>query len=98
MPKQYPPLTPEEVLAIIKAQGYVLSNTVGSHANYIGYTGGIKRRVTVDLKIKDYSPDLMQSMIRQSGLSREDFYCSTKKTAAKINMRKIVVVPEIAPQ
>jgi predicted RNA binding protein YcfA (HicA-like mRNA interferase family) len=97
LPKQYPPLTPEEVLAILKAHGFILSNTVGSHANYIGYTGGVKRRVTVDLKIKDYCPDLIQSMMRQSGLSRESFYCSTKKTAAKINLRKIVVVPEIAP-
>jgi predicted RNA binding protein YcfA (HicA-like mRNA interferase family) len=98
LPKQYPPLTPEEVLAILKVQGFTLDNTVGSHANHVGYTNDIKRRVTVDLKIKGYSPELMKSMIRQSGLSREDFYCSTKKTAVKINMRKKVIKTEIAPK
>lgn len=85
MPKKYPPLTPRDVLEILKANGFVYKDTVGSHEHYEGFINGLRRKVTVDLAIDDFGKDLMQSMIRQSGLSRDDFYCSTKHTARKIN-------------
>jgi len=31
--------------------------------------------------------DIIRSMIRQSGLTREQFYCSTEKTARRINKK-----------
>ncbi|MGH2574333.1 MAG: type II toxin-antitoxin system HicA family toxin [Ignavibacteria bacterium] len=70
---------------MLTANGFEYDNTVGSHAQYIGIIKGQKRRVTVDMHIDDFDDNLIKSMISQSGLSREDFYCSTKTTAKKIN-------------
>lgn len=36
MPRRYPPLTPEEVIAILLARGFFLDRTAGSHAQYGG--------------------------------------------------------------
>jgi hypothetical protein len=49
-----------------------------------GIIGGRKRLVTIDLH-GDYGVDIIRSMIRQSGLTREQFYCSAEKTARRIN-------------
>lgn len=87
MPKKYPPLTPSEVIDILKVWNFVLKIQVGSHAQYEGIIREIKRKVTVDMGEKDFDKDLIKSMIRQSGLSRDEFYCSTKSTAKKINKR-----------
>lgn len=85
MPKQYPALTTKEIIQILEANGFILNNTVGSHSQYIGIINGKHCRVTVDLHYSDYGIDLIKSMIWQSGLSRDEFYCSTKHTAKKIN-------------
>lgn len=83
MPKKYPPLTPREVIEILKAQGFQLKETEGSHAQYEKGS----RKVTVDMAVKEFDPFLLQSMIRQSGLDRDSFYSSTKAAAKKINKR-----------
>ena len=64
-------------------------DTVGSHAQYEGVVAGKKRKVTVDMGEEVFDVFLLKSMIAQSGLSREEFYCSTKATAKKIDMRAI---------
>lgn len=87
MPKKYPTLTPRDVKDILKANGFVLKDTEGSHEQYEGVIKGIKRKVTVDITEKDFGDELISSMIRQSGLSRNEFYCSTKHTAKKINKK-----------
>ncbi|MBI5464367.1 MAG: type II toxin-antitoxin system HicA family toxin [Ignavibacteriales bacterium] len=97
MPEKFPPLTPQEVVAILKARGFSLNNQEGSHAQYVGFFGGVKRRVTVDMAKVDYNDFLIKSMIRQSGMTREEFYCSTKSTARKINKKKLEFTPETAP-
>ena len=85
MPKSYPPLTPQEVIDILKARGFEFKTQKGSHAQYEGEINRTKRKVTVDMTEKDFDENLIKSMVRQSGLSRKEFYCSTKKTAKKIN-------------
>jgi predicted RNA binding protein YcfA (HicA-like mRNA interferase family) len=87
LPKRYPSLTPSEVIDILTARKFTFKTQNGSHAQYEGIVGSITRKVTVDMAEKDFGRDLIQSMIRQSGLSRNDFYCSTKKTAKKINRK-----------
>ena len=87
MPKQYPPLTPKEVVDILKARGFSLKAQEGSHAQYEGLIDGRTRKVTVDMAEKDFGKDLIQSMIRQSGLDRNKFYCSSPKTSKKINKK-----------
>ncbi len=95
MPKKYPPLTPGEVIAILKAWGFRFDRNKGSHEQYEGFIGGERKLVTVDTAISAFSDFLMGSMISQSGLSRDNFYCATKGTAKKIN--KKFVQPTIIP-
>ena len=87
MPKKYPVLKLAEVLEILNANGFVLNNTVGSHKQFIATIKNIKRRVTVDGSNDEFDDFLLRSMISQSGLSRDEFYCSCKSAAKKINKR-----------
>lgn len=85
MPRRNPPLTPREVRNVLEAQGFEHDRTEGSHEQWVGNYGGSKRVVTVDAAEKEFSNRLMKSMIRQSGMSRDEFYRSTERTAKKIN-------------
>ena len=87
MPKKYPVLTLAEVIEIMNFNNFTLNNTVGSHRQYVATIGNVSRRVTVDTSIDDFDDYLLKSMMRQSGLSREEFYCSSKSAAKKISMR-----------
>jgi hypothetical protein len=70
---------------------------VGSHAQYIGYFSGIRRKVTVDMAEREFNDFLIKSMLRQSGMSRNEFYCSTKATAKKIGREPIDFKIETSP-
>ena len=87
MPKKYPPLALAEIIEILKANSFVHDDIVGTHAQYIAIIKSVKRKVAVDMSEKDFGDALIKSMIAQSGLTREEFCCSTKATAKKINMR-----------
>lgn len=88
MPNAYPPLTPAEVRDILRARGFTLARTRSSHEQWTHPdTGGSRRAVTVDSTRREFSVDLVKSMISQSGLSRESFYCSTQRCARKINKK-----------
>ncbi len=86
MPKKRPLLTPREIVAILRARGSVQEHTRGSHAYHVGTTRGRRRRVTVDMAYREFSVD-RKDMIDQSGLTRVEFYGSTKRTAKQINLR-----------
>jgi predicted RNA binding protein YcfA (HicA-like mRNA interferase family) len=85
VPQKFPPLSPREVIEILVAHGFYLKHFVGSHAQYESVRGGKSYKVTVKTNIDEFNDFLMKSMIRQSGLTREDFYSATKSTAKKIN-------------
>jgi predicted RNA binding protein YcfA (HicA-like mRNA interferase family) len=87
LPKAYPPLTPAEVISILCAWKFKRDGCKGSHAQYVGFTKGKYRKVTVDESLRDFDTFLMQSMIRQSGLSRKEFYGATSVTAKKIGLK-----------
>lgn len=87
MPRAYPPLTPLQVVAILRARGFVLDHTRGGHEYYRGIIRGETRLVTVSTHYKQFSIRLTQRMIAQSGMTREEFYGSTRRTARKINLR-----------
>ena len=94
MPKKYPPLTPKEVISILKARGFAYIRTSGSHEHYEGIIKNIRRIVTVDLHYNQFSDKLIKYMIAQSGLTRDEFYGSTKQTAKKINLSsKVYPIP-----
>ena len=87
MPKRYPPLTPAEVITILLARGFILDRTRGSHNYYNGRVRGRLRHVTVSAHYAEFSVERIQDMIAQSGLTRDEFYGSTRDTARKINLR-----------
>jgi predicted RNA binding protein YcfA (HicA-like mRNA interferase family) len=88
--RRYPPLTPSEVVAILRALGFSLKRQDGSHAQYERGADGLRERalVTVDMAVTEFWEELMRSMIRQSRFSREEFYGATKQTAKKIQLKK----------
>jgi len=86
MPRKYPPLTPREVIAILRARGLVYDHSHGSHEYHSGTLKGQRRFVTVDMNYREFSVQRIKDMIDQSGLTREEFYGSTKRTAKKINL------------
>jgi len=87
MPKKYPPLTPDEVIRILRARGFDHDHSRGSHEYYKGIIRGIPRMVTVDVHYKEFDVRMIRFLLSQSGLTREEFYGSTKRTAKKINLR-----------
>jgi len=74
---QYPPLDRAQVEKILAAIGFSIKRRASSHAQWEGYTNGQRRIVTVGhmkSRKEQYGRDLMKKMIRQSGLSKKDFY------------------------
>jgi len=82
--RRYPPLTPDEVRDILKAKGFSLDRTRGSHEQWRAIINNHPWVVTVDSHYKTFEQSLIKRMISQSGLTREEFYSATKKTAKKI--------------
>jgi predicted RNA binding protein YcfA (HicA-like mRNA interferase family) len=72
-----PLLKPREVEANLRALGFTLKRQEGSHRQYERAADGVRPRsvVTVDVGKKQFSKDLMKSMIRQSNFTAEEF-CS----------------------
>jgi len=87
MPRRYPPLTPEEVIAILLARGFFLDRTTGSHAQYGGTIREQFCRATVDLHYRDLDEWMIKRLILQAGLTREEFYGSVRESARKIGLR-----------
>lgn len=85
-PRHLPTLTASEVRQILSARGFVYKRSKGSHEIYEGMINGQRRVVTVDENEAPFEPFILRSMIEQSGLTRDDFYASTKKTAKKIGV------------
>jgi predicted RNA binding protein YcfA (HicA-like mRNA interferase family) len=85
--RKYPPLTPAEIIAIVIARGFILHHTKGDHKYYVHTVKGEKRIMQVDTGNPLYTDHWLKLVITQSGMSREDFYCSTTSTAKKINMK-----------
>lgn len=75
--KKYPLLDRNEIESILSKLAFSVKKTKGSHAQWEGYTNGKRRLVTVGhlkSKTEKYSRGLLNKMIQQSGLSKEDFY------------------------
>jgi predicted RNA binding protein YcfA (HicA-like mRNA interferase family) len=86
MPRAWPPLQLREVLAILSALGFSYKNSRGGHDFYVTVRAGKKYKVTVDPKCAPFDQFLLQSMCKQAGANRAEFYGATPGTAAKISM------------
>jgi predicted RNA binding protein YcfA (HicA-like mRNA interferase family) len=87
--RKYPPLTPSEVVAILKSLGFRRDRQDGSHEHYECERNGLYPRsvVTVDTAYSEFDEQLIKSMIRQSNRTREVFYGATKRSARKASVR-----------
>lgn len=64
-------LNSKKVTATLKKSGFVLDHVTGSH--YILYNSINQKRVTVPYRAKDLPKGTLMSIIRSSGLLKEDF-------------------------
>ncbi len=95
--KKYPSLTAREVREILVACGFVKKPSTGSsHEQWERLATARLRRavVTVDENVAPFNEYITKMMIRQSTLTRDEFYGSTEGTAKKVGIRyKKVVQP-----
>lgn len=84
MGRKYPPLTPREIEGILFARGFYLLKSKGDHNFYRCDVKGIKKIVQIDMGTPLVENKWLKLTIKQSGLTREEFYCSTRTTAKKI--------------
>lgn len=85
--RRYPPLTPSEIIQILEIRGFVLDSKRGDHRYYIKVVDEKKFRPQVDMGCPSYNSELIKLLLSETGLSREEFYGSTKSTAKKINIK-----------
>ncbi len=77
MSNRYPLLDRKQIEKVLKKLGFNPKKSRGSHVQWEGYIKKKRRIVTVDTfrsQKEKYSKQLLQSMIRQSGLSKNEFY------------------------
>jgi predicted RNA binding protein YcfA (HicA-like mRNA interferase family) len=91
--RRHPPLTPSEVVAILKNLKFAFKRQEGDHAQWERPADEKRLRavVTVNMGEKEFDDYIMQSMIRQSKHSREEFYGATKRTARKASVKFLKV-------
>lgn len=66
-------LSSKDIKRVLERHGFVLSRQRGSHQQFVGLVQGKKHRVTVVANQKSFAPGTLRSMIRQSGLSEDEF-------------------------
>lgn len=69
--RQLPTVKPKEVLGALQKAGFIIHHVKGSHYTLKHPETG--RRVTVPYHRKDMKPGTLDSIIKQSGLTREEF-------------------------
>ena len=67
-------LSSKDVEKILRKNGFELVSQKGSHKQFKGVVKGRKRRVTVPADRKNLNPKTLKSMLRQSGLTVEEFF------------------------
>ena len=63
----------DEAIRALDSLGFSHDRTTGSHATFKKQTPGRTFVVTVVLGCKDLKPGTLSSIVRQSGVSRQDF-------------------------
>ena len=83
MSGKYPALNPVQVEAILKKAGFRFLRPKGSHFQWEGFIKGKRRLVTVDhfggQRSEAFGRRLLESMINQSGLTKDEFYAYHQK-------------------
>ena len=71
MSQKLPVVKPNDVIQVLKKVGYVVHHTKGSH--YVLKHPRTGRRVSVPCHAKALKKGMLHGIIKQSGLSREEF-------------------------
>jgi len=72
MTGKLPSLSPRDVVRVIKQAGFEFHHQTGSHAYY--QHGAVRTRwVTVPMHARTLKRGTLRSIIKQSGLSRDEF-------------------------
>jgi predicted RNA binding protein YcfA (HicA-like mRNA interferase family) len=69
MPK-LPVLSPKKLIKILEKLGFQLDHTTGSH--FIFYNPKTKKRAVVPYHFKDLPKGTLMSILRESGITREE--------------------------
>ena len=86
--RKYPPLTPLEIEDIILRRGFEHYKNSGDHRFYVHEVKGKKHIVQIDMGNPLYEGHWLKLVIEESGMTREQFYCSTKSSARKLGLKK----------
>ncbi len=87
--RKYPPLTPKQIENILLSRGYNYFKSQGDHNFYICEVGGKKHVAQIDMRASEVQGHWLKLTIEQSGMTRKQFYCSTKQTAKKIGLKRV---------
>lgn len=76
MSGHFPPLTCDDVKRILREMGFTQqkSKSGSSHAQWVKDVGGKRHKVTVDCPKAPFTQFLIDSMARQAGSSKREFY------------------------
>lgn len=66
-------ISSKEVERILRKHGFTMVRSRGSHRQFVGFIHGRKRRVTVVADQKSFKPKTLNSMIRQSGFTEDEW-------------------------
>ena len=72
MPEKLPVLKAKEVVRALKRAGFYVHHQTGSHARLLHRTQ-TDLRVTVPIHSKDIPPSLLRRILKQAGLSEDEF-------------------------
>ena len=72
MMAKLPAMTPRDVVRVLQRAGFVFHHQRGSHA-YYHHAGDRTQWVTVPIHPGTLKPGTLHSIIRQSGLTRQQF-------------------------
>lgn len=86
MPKQWPPLTADEIGACLKKLGFHRDHDQSSHQIWVN--DATHQVVPIDTKWKPCSSAMLKHVVEQQlRMTRERFYGATKTTAKKIGVK-----------
>ncbi len=72
MSRRLPTLTPRKVIQALERGGFVLLRTKGSHHHYV-HPDRPERLVPIPYHAQDLKRPLLHSIIKQAGLTEEEF-------------------------
>lgn len=72
MPPKLPVIKPKELVRALERAGFYLHHQTGSHARFL-HRSRPELRVTVPIHTRDLWPSLLRRILKQAGLSDEEF-------------------------